>query len=85
MPSFGFMTRKQASDEFGLSESFLAHLHQSILPRYPFGGRVLYDRSEVIAAIKGARYSDVLLPSEPKPHTPKKRGRPAKTPISESR
>lgn len=81
-PESGFMTRRQVADEFGCSESYLAHLPQSILPRYNFGGRVLYERAEVIALIKGAQHSD-MRQMPPASSGPRKRGRPAKIPLSE--
>jgi hypothetical protein len=79
-PESGFMTRRQVADEFGCSESYLAHLPQSVLPRYTFGGRVIYERAEVIAAIKGGM--PVIKLQRGKTGT---RGRPRKTPISETR
>lgn len=73
-PESGFMSLSQVSEEFGLSKSFLYHLPETVLPRYPVGAKVLFDRSEVIAAIRGRRLSA-------SPRTPTKtkgRGRPRK-------
>lgn len=82
LPQSGFGTRRQIAEEYGCSESFLAHLPASVLPRYNFGGRVLYDRAEVVAFIKGTLTRE--MPARPKaPPSSKKRGRPAKPPIRE--
>ncbi len=56
-PSSGFMSRAQISDEFGFSKSFIAHLPSSTLSKYGIGSKILYDREEVIAAIKSGRFS----------------------------
>jgi hypothetical protein len=56
-PSSGFMNRRQVADEFGFSESFIAHLPTSVLPKYGIGSKVLYDREEVIAAIKSRQFA----------------------------
>jgi len=56
-PSSGFMSRAQVCEEFGFSQSFVAHLPTSILPKYSIGSKTLYDREEVIAAIKSGRFS----------------------------
>jgi len=66
------MSRAQICDEFGFSQSFVAHLPTSILPKYGIGSKTLYDREEVIAAIKSGRFSAATG----------KRGRPKKKVLS---
>jgi hypothetical protein len=51
------MSKRQIAEEFGFSESFVAHLPTSILPKYGIGSKILYDREEVIAAIKSRRFT----------------------------
>lgn len=74
----GFMSRRQVSEQFGFSLSYLAHLPLDALPHYKVGGKVLYERTEVVAFIKGQR----PVIGKPTP-TNRRRGRPSKPVIAE--
>ncbi|MBF0268796.1 MAG: hypothetical protein HQL44_09395 [Alphaproteobacteria bacterium] len=75
-PSSGFMSTAQISEEFGLSASFLNHLPQGTLKRYPIGAsKYVFARDEFIAALKAGH-----LASKPrrKKNCTSKPGRPKK-------
>lgn len=77
--SSGFMSRRQVSEQFGFSLSYIAHLPLGTLPHYKVGGKVLYERTEVVAFIKGQRPNTGGNPAA----TKCRRGRPSKPVIVE--
>jgi predicted DNA-binding transcriptional regulator AlpA len=77
-PTSGFMSFRQVSEEFGISLSFLYHLPETILPRYPVGSKFVFDRAEVIEAIKSHR-----LISPKRKRAVRRRGRPRKQAVAE--
>jgi len=75
----GFMTLGQVCEEYGISQSFLYHLPDSALPRYPVGKKIFYQRAEVVDAILSKR-----LGQFGQKKTVRGRGRPAKPVVQEA-
>jgi|GEM_PF-5465880 len=73
-PESGFMSRRQVAEEFGFSIGYLNLLPQSELPFFKRGGKVFYERSTVVAWIKGEMEVVQTLPESPG-KTSGKRGR----------
>jgi hypothetical protein len=65
------MSRTQVAAEFGFSLSFIDHIPAGQLRRYRVGTKVLFDRTEVIAFIKGERPAPLPQP-QGKPGRPRK-------------
>lgn len=73
-PESGFMSRRQVAEEFGFSVGYLNLLPTTELPFYKRGGKVFYERTAVIAWIKGEN-PPTPAGTSPTPKTPAKRGR----------
>lgn len=76
----GFMSRRQVAEEFGFSIGYLNLLPQSELPFFKRGGKVFYERTTVIAWIKGEPAYPPTAPKSP-PEQRRKPGRPPKPPV----